>query len=64
MTQSQANERDAKRYRIMRAVLCAPEARQREIHALIAPVIGEDDQLDPQRIDRAMDLILNTIKIV
>jgi hypothetical protein len=64
MTQMEADTRDARRYRMMRLLLCASEDRQREVHALIAHLVGSRGPLDAQRIDRAMDLILNTYKLV
>jgi hypothetical protein len=60
----EADARDARRYRMMRLLCCASEEKQREVHALIAHLVGSRGQLDPQRIDRAMDLILNTYKLV
>lgn len=64
MTQLEADRRDAKRYRMMRALLCAPDEKQQEVHALIAPILSDDSKPQPQRIDRALDLILSTLKIV
>jgi hypothetical protein len=63
MTQTESNERDAKRYRMLRELICAPEARQDEIAALIGDII-DDDEPTPQAIDRAMDHLLNTLKLV
>lgn len=62
ITQAQENERDAKRYRIMREILCASPARQEEVGALIAHIVG--DSLTTQKIDRAMDHVLTTLKLV
>lgn len=64
MTQAESNERDARRYRIMRALVCAPEHTQREVHASIAHLLTPGAALQPQQIDRAMDHVLNTYKIV
>lgn len=64
MTQAEANERDARRYHMLRALICAGEVRQREVHALIAPVLPADGKLDGPSIDRAMDLATNHYKIV
>jgi hypothetical protein len=62
ITQAQQNERDAKRYRMMRLMLCAPDERQDEIAALIDPIIGGHPT--PQLVDRAIDHVLNTLKLV
>jgi hypothetical protein len=64
MTQLEADMRDAKRYRMLRALVCAGEARQREAHAVIAHLLGSGPMLEQQRLDRAMDLLLNTYKLV
>ena len=64
MTLTEITERDARRYRIMRALVCAPEDKQREVHALIAHLLTPGAALQPQQIDRAMDHVLNTYKIV
>lgn len=62
MNQLEVNEWDAKRYRLVREMLCASEARQDEIAALIDPIIGANPT--PQQVDRAIDHVLNTLKIV
>lgn len=63
MNQLEVNQQDARRYRMVRTMLCAPEALQDEIAALMAPLIGEGAPT-PQLIDRAIDLVLNTLKLV
>lgn len=62
ITQAQQNERDARRYRMVRAMLCASDERQDQIAALIDPIIG--GQPTPQLVDRAIDHVLNTLKLV
>jgi hypothetical protein len=62
ITQAQENERDARRYRMLRLMLCASEERQDEIAALIDPIIGGNPT--PQQVDRAIDHVLNTLKLV
>ena len=65
MTQTEANERDARRYRMLRELVCADEQRQEEIAELIEPLMVEaEGRLTPQLVDRAMDLVLNTLKLV
>jgi hypothetical protein len=63
MNQLEADRKDARRYRMLRTLICGPEARQEEVAALIAPLLGEGDPT-PQAMDRAMDLALNTLKLV
>ena len=65
MTQLEADQRDARRYRMLRELVCADPQRQDEIAALIEPLMVETDgKLTPQLVDRAMDLVLNTLKLV
>ena len=65
MTQTECNERDARRYRMLRELVCADEQRQEEIAELIEPLMVEaEGRLTPQLVDRAMDLVLNTLKLV
>jgi hypothetical protein len=62
ITQYDANERDAKRYRMVRELMCASDERLDEIAALIDPIIGASPT--PQLIDRAIDHVLDTLKLV
>jgi hypothetical protein len=62
MTQAQENERDARRYRMVRFMLCASDEHQDEIAALIDPIIKGHPT--PQLVDRAMDHVLTTLKLV
>jgi hypothetical protein len=62
MNQLEVNEQDAKRYRLVREMLCASEARQDQLAALIDPIIGATPT--PQQVDRAIDHVLNTLKLV
>jgi hypothetical protein len=65
MTQLEADQRDARRYRMLRELVCADEQRQEEIADLIEPLMVETNgRLTPQLVDRAMDLVLNTLKLV
>ena len=65
MTQLEAEQRDARRYRMLRELVCADEQRQEEIADLIAPImVDTDGRLTPQLVDRAVDLVLNTLKLV
>lgn len=62
MTQAEANERDARRYRMVRLMLCAPDERQDEIAALMDPIIKGHPT--PELVDRAIDHVLHTLKLV
>ena len=65
MTQLEADQRDARRYRMLRELVCADEQSQEEIADLIAPImVDTDGRLTPQLVDRAVDLVLNTLKLV
>lgn len=63
MTQTEANERDARRYRMLREVMCASEARQDQLAELVAPLLDEGGPT-PQAVDRVVDHLLNTLKLV
>jgi hypothetical protein len=62
MNQLEINEQDARRYRMVRLMLCASDATQDEIAALIDPIIKGHPT--PQLVDRAMDHVLTTLKLV
>jgi hypothetical protein len=61
-TQYQVNEQDARRYRMVRLMLCASDATQDEIAALMDPIIQGNPT--PQLLDRAIDHVLATLKLV
>jgi hypothetical protein len=48
----------------MRLMLCAPEEQRRDMHAVIAHLLDSHPTPEPQNVDRAMDLLLNTLKLV
>lgn len=56
--------RDARRYRMLRMLLCASPEVQEQVHALIAPVLAGHADLVPGVIDRALDLALERMKIL
>jgi hypothetical protein len=62
ITQAQENERDARRYRMVRELLCASDERLDEIADMIDPILGNHPT--PQLVDRAIDHVLTTLKIV